>query len=337
MPPTLNTLPVTRQPKKTNYTDDKSQVEYEDDDDIDEEEEEDDDDDIITKCDDFDRYAQNENDGNGKSVSYKNTTVDKTGSVRLLGSTVRCKSANATTRSQHPPIVGPSSQPQFDSLVNWSSKTSTSRPLAHRLSLKKRPTYVKCANETVDPLPDYHKDSMSLIPPSQCHGPPPPSPSPFTPKWPGYGQRSLDRIPARVIEVFEAKPLDQRRWPSSEAQRFPKSQQSTLDKKIPPPVIRTVEMKPEILDHGNLFKIITVQPRTDRHDYRLRPMATGSSSTFDSSTRKPFFRQSNQTKDQINYSNDDYLDATGWMSKMPVFAKCPPAKSKSKYLRTTGI
>ncbi|XP_060856001.1 uncharacterized protein LOC132933742 [Metopolophium dirhodum] len=373
-PPNFETVPVTRQPKKSYNTsatgisvaDDRvySDVEYD----------EDSDEDMAIKCDDFEKYAQDMED-DLRSVHYVEATALTTlaatsSSVAIIGTTAKCKSAGASpaTAKSNPAATSPPIRRQ---------RSSSPSPLASSLPPGPRPPLIGSVSQSmlddVKPVPVREPVSgtgtiavASSIPVKETEelwlseeqwaehlatksghrvirslaedaGPPPPSPSPFSTsahqwplQWPVAGcskQTNLDRIPVGVIEVLDCEPADQRRPPPTKAQRLPKAQRASRgDQNIPLPVIRAMGLKSDSLNHEDMFKTMRVQPpSSDKHGFRSRT-GTGSS-TFDSSSRKPFLRQSNETKSR--YTEDEFSAATGWMVNMPVFAKCPPAKSKS--------
>lgn len=308
------------------------------------------DDDIATKCDDFDRYAMNIDDDQ-RSVHYVEATALTTlaansTSVAILGTTAKCKSAGVSSTIQRQRSSSSSlSTMSLPSLSQTSleSLNSNMTPVRERASITGTITAVRPGESQQVWLSEAQwakhlatkinkKPGRLLVTESFS---PPSSPSPFLTSshhWPmicSSKQSNLDRIPKGVIEVLDCEPVDQRRPPPMKAQRFVKAQRTTRDRNIPLPVIHAMEMKPNSLGHEDMFKTMKVQPpSSDRHGCRAR-MATGSS-TFDSSSRKPFLRQSNESK--FRFTEDDYSAATEWMVNMPVFAKCPPAKSKSKYL-----
>ncbi|XP_060844145.1 uncharacterized protein LOC132924078 isoform X2 [Rhopalosiphum padi] len=342
--PTFETMPVTRQPKKSYNTgisvaDDSVHSDVEEDD-VDNDED-DDDDDIGFRCDDFDRYAM-EVDGDLHSLHFVEATACTTlaansGTVAILGTTAKCKSADASPANrQRPPLVGSMSQPMM--LESRFVKATAVRKLAAETGT------IAVLSSTTEPEPQY-----VWVPEEEAHfsgrmaacraGPSgvqsmdagPSSSTQWPLQWPVAGDskksENLDRIPVGVIEVLDCEPADQCRPTPPKARRFPRAKRATRDKHIPLPVIHAMEMKPNALGHDDRFKTVTVQPpSSDRHGYRPR-MAAGSA-TFDSSSRKPFVRQSNETREH-KFTEDDYAAVTDWMANMPVFAKCPPAKSKS--------
>ncbi|XP_022168085.1 uncharacterized protein LOC111032160 isoform X2 [Myzus persicae] len=359
-PPKFETVPVTRQPKKNYNTsstgisvaDDRrvrSGVDYDTDSD----------DEMALKCDDFDSYAMGIED-DLRSVHYVEATALTTlaansSTVAILGTTAKCKSAgpspairrqqssspSPSTSSlplgQRPQLIGSVSQ---DTLESNHSNTTSVRELASEAGTipvlsstsEKEPQALWLSEaEWTEHLATKagHRDSPLLATESVS---PPSSPSPFltsSPQWPmihSSVKSNLDRIPVGVIEVLDCAPADQRRPPPTKAQRLPKAQRATRGQNIPLPVIHAMERKPNSMGHEELFKTMMVQPpSSDKHGYRSR-MATGSN-TFDSSSRKPLLRQSNESK--FRYTEDDFSAATEWMINMPVFEKCPPAKSKS--------
>lgn len=363
---------MTRQPKKsyntaaTGIADDRvySDVEYE----------EESDDDISIKCDDFEKYIEDDL----RSIHYVEATALTTlaatsSSVAIIGTTAKCKSAGAspgTAKSNpaarsppirrqrssspspsetslppgpRPPLIGSVSQPMLVDVKpapvrELASETRTKVVASSRPEKETEELWLS-EEQWAEHLATKsgHRVIRSL---AEDVGPPPPSPSPFSTsahqwplQWPVAGsskKTNLDRIPVGVIEVLDCEPLDQRRPPPTKAQRLPRAQRTGRnDLNIPLPVIHAMGVKSDSLNHEDLFKTMRVQPSsTDKHGFRSRT-GTGSS-TFDSSSRKPFLRQSNETKSR--YTEDEFSAATGWMVNMPVFAKCPPAKSKSKYL-----
>ncbi|XP_025190929.1 uncharacterized protein LOC112591352 isoform X2 [Melanaphis sacchari] len=345
--PTFETMPVTQQPQKSYNTgisvaDDRVHSDIEDDN----MDYEDEDDDIAFRCDDFDRYAM-EIDGDLHSVHFEKATactelVSNSGTVAIPRTTAKCKSADASpaNKRQRPQLVGSLSQPQLESrfvkataVRKLAAETGTIAVLSSTTEPEPEPMYVWTEKAHYsDRLAARSGGPVAAL--SLDAGPPPPTPSPFSSsstEWPVAGdsrKSDLDRIPVGVIEVLDCEPADQCRPTPPKAQRYPKSQRvASRNQNIPLPVIHAMEMKPNALGHDELFKTVTVQPpSSDRHGYRPR-MTTGSS-TFDSSCRKPFIRQSNKTK-EYKFTEDDYAAVTGWMATMPVFAKCPPAKSKS--------
>ncbi|XP_029342783.1 uncharacterized protein LOC100164443 isoform X3 [Acyrthosiphon pisum] len=371
-PPNFETVPVTRQPKKsyntsaTGISDDRvySDVEYD----------EDSDEDMAMKCDDFEKYALDIED-DLRSVHYVEATALTTlaatsSSVAIIGTTAKCKSAGASpaTAKSNPADTSPPIRRQQSSSPSSSASPlppgprppligSVSQPLlddGKQTSVRKLDSEIKTI-AVVSSAPEKETEEMWLseeqwtehLATKSGHrvirslaedaGPPPPSPSPFSAsahqwplQWPVAGcskQTNLDRIPVGVIEVLDCEPVDQRRPPPTKAQRFPKAQRASRgDQNIPLPVIHAMGLKSDSLNHEDMFKTMRVQPSSsDKHGFRSRT-GTGSS-TFDSSSRKPFLRQSNETKPR--YTEDEFSAATGWMINMPVFAKCPPAKSKS--------
>ncbi|XP_026819730.1 cell wall protein IFF6 isoform X2 [Rhopalosiphum maidis] len=341
--PTFETMPVTRQPKKSYNTgisvaDDRVHSDVEDDvDDADD----DDDDDIAFRCDDFDRYAM-EVDGDLHSLHFVEATACTTlaansGTVAILGTTAKCKSADASPANrQRPPLVGSMSQPMM--LESRFVKATAVRKLAADTGT------IAVLSSTTEPEPQY-----VWVPEEEAHfsgrmaacraGPSgvqsldagPSSSAQWPLQWPVAGDskksENLDRIPVGVIEVLDCEPADQCHPTPPKARRFPRAQRATRDQHIPLPVIHAMEIKPNALGHDDRFKTVTVQPpSSDRHGYR--PRMTAGSATFDSSSRKPFVRQSNESREH-KFTEDDYAAVTDWMANMPVFAKCPPAKSKS--------
>lgn len=314
----------------------------------------DDSDDMSIKCNDFEKYAlANEDDTH--SVHYVEATALTTlaansSSVAIIGTTAKCKSAiqrqrsssSSSTASNLPPeprpsLIGSVSKPEVESYC-------TIDPPLKKLSSQTKDTVKKSSNSGGETqvvwlseeqwtehlaMKSGHRAIRSL---TEDTGPPPPSPSPFSKpvnQWPlQYSKQSnLDRIPFGVIEVLDCEPVDQRRPPPTKAQR--RAQQISRDQNIPLPVIHAMGINKNSLNHEDMFKTMRVQPpSSDRHGFHSRT-STGSS-TFDSCSRKPFVQESNEIKSR--YTEDEFSAATEWMINMPVFAKCPPAKSKSKYL-----
>lgn len=293
---------------------------------------------------------------NSSSVAIIGTTA-KCKSGCASPATTKCKSADVSAAIQRqrsssssstasnvpskprPPLIGSVSQPMLESCCTIES------PLKE-LSSQTRATVKKSSNSGGETqviwlseeewtkhlaMKSGHRAKWSL---TEDTGPPPPSPSPFSKsanQWPlQYSKQSnLDRIPVGVIEVLDCEPVDQRRPPPTKAQQFPRAQQISRDQKTPLPVIHAMGIKKNALNHKDMFKTMRVQPpSSDRHGFHSRT-STGSS-TFDSYSQKPFLQQPNETKSR--YTEDEFSAATEWMINMPVFAKCPPAKSKSKYL-----
>lgn len=109
------------------------------------------------------------------------------------------------------------------------------------------------------------------------------------------------------------------------------------DPRIPLPVIHAMERKPEVRGGPNemLKTILSFSSPSEKHVLPPRSATTdgvisgGGDVVFDVSSRKPFIRQSNETREQDEL--EDLLPPDGWTPKVPVFAKCLAAKSKSKW------
>ncbi|XP_050064012.1 uncharacterized protein LOC114130554 isoform X3 [Aphis gossypii] len=354
--PMFETMPVAREPKRSYNTgisvaDDRVHSDLEDDFD---DRDMDDDDYIPNKCDDFDSYAMRDFQ---EPVKHRHVLAPR--SMATLKKKAKCRSADASPANrrhryrtsspshsasssphlgQRPPLIGSVSQPVLESRYVKATAvrklacetgtiavlSSTAEPLAEPADQceweeAERMQALHCSN---------HRDGWGATGPAA-------ETFAVAGRWPmmaeGSGEETdLDRIPVGVIEVLDCEPADQCRPTPPKANLFPKAQRSSRDQHIPLPVIHAMEMKPNALGHDDRFKTVKVQPpSSDRHGYRSR-MAAGSS-TFDSSYRKPFVRQSNDLsrRDKKSAEDDEYEIIAGWMAKMPVFEKCPPAKSKS--------
>jgi hypothetical protein len=99
---------------------------------------------------------------------------------------------------------------------------------------------------------------------------------------------------------------------------------------IPLPVILAMEMKTNA-GPKQMFGAAQLSS-VEKPQYTPKWMTVdggGDVGTDSVSSRGSLIRQANNTSDQID--NEDTSPSDGWMPKIPVFAKCPPAKSKSKY------
>lgn len=352
--PTFETMPVARQPKRSYNTeisvaDDRVYSDLEDDFD---DREVDDDDIIPINCDDFDSYAM-------KGFEEPNSrNVLAARSMATLRKKAKCRSADASPANrrhryrtsspshsassspklgQRPPLIGSVSQPILESrfvkataVRKLACETGTIAVLSSTAEPLAEPAE-QCEWEEAEKLQAYRSKRLDGW---EAAGPA--SSTTVAGQWPmvagGSGKTDLDRIPVGVTEVLDCEPVDQYRPTPPIVNQFPKAQRSGRDQHIPLPVIHAMKMKPNALGHDDRFKTVTVQPpSSDKHGYR--PRMTAGSSTFDSSCRKPFIRQSNDLsrRDKKSAEDDEYEFIAGWMAKIPVFEKCPPAKSKSKY------
>lgn len=314
-----------------------------------------DDDDIIPiQCDDFDSYAMRD----FEEPKARNVLAPR--SMATLKKKAKCRSAEGspanrrhryqTSSSSHsasssphlgqrPPLIGSVSQPILESrfvkataVRKLACETGTIAVLSSTAEPLAEPAE-QCEWEEAERMQALH--SSDRLDGWGATGSTEESTA-VAGRWPmvagGSGKTDLDRIPVGVIEVLDCEPADQCQPTPPKANLFPKAQRSVRDQHIPLPVIHAMEMKPNALGHDDRFKTVTVQPpSSDRHGYRPRMKA--GSSTFDSSYRKPFVRQSNDLsrRDEKSAEDDEYEIIAGWMAKIPVFEKCPPAKSKSKY------
>lgn len=386
VPPTFETVVVTRQPKKSSKTAEhqeharRSAGGNDDGDDDD-----DDDDDIVSKCDDFEKYAQDEN-ADSASIHYVEATAVRTlaantGSVAILGTTAKCKSAGSspavrqspvdrqqtwspTTSQQQPqqPKSPTVQQPQLETryveataVRTLAAETgsiailgTTADPKAKRTAAEKKPDddagsihYVEAtavrhlAAETgsiaiLASTAAVSGVSQSRQQPPQTPQPPPPAESTADVVAGPDHDPDADRIPVGVREVLDSEPGAATGPPDTEPEQ--RDLPDDVDPQIPLPVIYAMEMKPTAENALN-----TATSPSDTRSVSPPRSATVDdglvAASSDSSTRKPLLRQSNKTSEQKENDDDVALSSDTWMpSQVPVFAKCPPAKSKSKYM-----
>lgn len=354
MPPTFETV-VTRQPKKSEYGKDEGAAKRSAGDGHDK----DSDDDVTSKCDDFERHAleegggDNDNDDN-HSVHYVEATAVRTlaantGSVAILGTTAKCKSVDGSpsisrpsanrqstwspSRTAFAPVACSKSQPQLE--VRYVEATAVRTLAADTGS-------IAILGTTADPRPwsaDRNEDTGSvryLGAETGSIGTLASTAAVAAKQAESAGRSDLDFIPVGVREVLDSEPgeLQQREEDRPEGELA--GQRDGLEKQplIPLPVVYAMEMKPA----DEIFKTMK---SIDRPQYSPESAtiivdddddegATVSGSVSDAASRRPLIRQSNKTNDQTA-DNEDISLPDGWMPKVPVFAKCPPAKSKSKY------
>lgn len=318
----------------------------------------DDNDDIVTKCRDFDQYAIEE-DVDNLSIHFVEATATRTlaantGSVAILGTTAKCKSVGSspairqsttadkqdTKLAVSSEIVGSKSQPQLRSRFVDATAVRT---------LAAETGSIAIIGVTATPNPDVE------IPPEKGRG----SAgsihyveatavrhlaantgsiailsSTAIQQLAIKDKDDFDCIPVGVREVLDSEPgkllqnqeqeLKQEQEMKEEQETKEKLEKEQLDSdpQIPLPVIYAMEMKPIAQVPDNVFKPVSAEkhilpPRSMTIDSAI----PGRNSAFGAPSRKPLLRQSHETGDKDN---------DGWLPQIPVFAKCLPAKSKSK-------
>lgn len=349
VPPTFDTVVVTRQPqtlKTSNYGGAGRSIE--------------DTDDIITKCRDFEQYAIEE-DVDNLSIHFVEATATRTlaantGSVAILGTTAKCKSVGSspavrqpTTINKHeiqsPPsseIISSQSQPQLRS--RFVDATAV-RTLAAETGSIAIIGVTATPNLDVETLPEKGRESTGSIHYVEATavrhlaantGSIAILSSTTMPQSIVKDQNDFDCIPVGVREVLDSETgqllqeqqdeLKQEQELNQEQEtkeEVKEEQQLDSDPRIPLPVIYAMEMKPLAQVPDNVFRPIS----SEKHILPPRSMTIdstipGRNSAFGSLSRKPLLRQSHETGEKDN---------DGWQPNIPVFAKCLPAKSRSKY------
>lgn len=291
--------------------------------------EDDDDDDIVAKCDDFDKYALEEN-ADGRSLHLVEATAVRTlvansGSVAILGTTAKCKSlgsspavhqSSLTVDRQHTwspssrsPIVGSRSHPELQKTDRQVTVTADAEPfeipvetIYSKLEPEMRtdngvgmPEPIRFVKATAVRYLAAETGSIAILASTAVQQPP--------------AEDVTDRMPVGVREVLDSEPGEQLGEQPDRESVVPRD----FDPRIPLPVVLAMEAKPGdgLVSSDRIFRPI-------------EGAVPGCSSLVETSTRKPLLRQSNETGDKYCPSSD------GWTPTIPVFAKCLPAKSKSK-------
>lgn len=372
MPPTFDTVVVTRQPQKSKSAKDEAAVGRSTGD-------EDGDDDVASKCEDFERHALEHGGVNGvddddsHSVHFVDATAVRTlaantGSVAILGTTAKCKSVDGSPAVHHPlserqrtwsptalseQVACSKSQPQLEvryveatAVRTLAADTGSIAILGTTADPKPQPNKPSSATKDADAAGMVHyvqatavrhlaaeTGSIAILASTAA--------VPATGQQ-ASGHNDFDLIPVGVREVLDSEPGKQQqpRKHENRPEGEPQTEQQEEPGQrplIPLPVIYAMEMKPGItMETEGIFKTVKSSSVEKPHYSQVESttlddgdMGAMSSWMSDASSRRPLIRQTNKTSDQ---SDIDYiLSSDVWMPKVPVFAKCPPAKSKSKY------
>jgi len=338
---------VTRQPKKTKTNEGVG--------------DEKDDDEVACKCDDFDKYATEEN-GDNHSVHYVEATAVRrlaadTSSVAILGTTAKCKSLCDSPPARRPltkkqntwpsAVAGnlPKKPPQLAVETRYVEATAV-RTLAAETGS------IAILGTTADPKPRQERETadggetgsvhyveatavrtlaaetgtIAILASTAAAGA---SPS-------GDGRDDdPELMPVGVREVLDSEPgevrgrkrervLDGR--PENGGELDENARTIGRGPQVPLSVVRAMGMKsgtPSLAPSSSEKR--GLPPRSVTAD-GANP---GGGSALEAFSRKPLVRQSNEACER---DENDYLALIdGWTPTIPVFAKCPPAKAKSKY------
>lgn len=349
VPPAFETVVVTRQPQTLKTSNDGGAGYSTEEND-----------DIVTKCRDFEQYAIEE-DVDNLSIHFVEATATRTlaantGSVAILGTTAKCKSVGSspavrqpTATDQHemksPPssgIIGSQSQPQLRSRfvdatavrtlaaetgsIAIIGVTATPNPDAEIPPKKTRESTGSIHYVEATAVRHLAANTGSIVILSSTA-----IQQPIV-----KDQDDFDCIPVGVREVLDSEPaqlLQEQQEELKQEQKLMqepetkeelgKQQQLDSDSQIPLPVIYAMEMKPIAQVPDNVFRPVS----SEKHILPPRSMTIdsaipGRNSAFGAPSRKPLLRQSHETGEKDN---------DGWLPKIPVFAKCLPAKSRSMY------
>jgi len=293
------------------------------------------DDAVATGCDDFDKYAQDEDDADGRSLHLVEATAVRTlaassGSVAILGTTAKCKSLCGSPqpladrqRTWPPPCRSPvpasKSHPELQRTGRADAAASFDIPVDTVYSkLEPDPSdptrYVKA---TAVRYLAAETGSIAILAASTA----------VRRRAAAGSPDDVDRMPVGVRETLDREPAAGVREPLSSEHREPaadvretlssehRQPAAAADPRIPLPVIHAMETKAaDVQTPANAFRPI-------------EGAMLGCSSPVETSSRRPFLRQSNETCDKY-YSTSD---PNAWTPTVPVFARCLPAKSKSEY------
>lgn len=281
------------------------------------------DDAVATGCDDFDKYALDADDADGRSLHLVEATAVRTlaassGSVAILGTTAKCKSLCGSPqqssadgqRTWPPPVAASKSHPELQ-------RTGGRADAAASFDIPVDTVYSKLEPEPSDPT-RYVKatavrrlaaetGSIAILAASTA----------VQRRAAAGSPDDVDRMPVGVRETLDREPADDGprapppddREPAAADQRTPPA----ADPRTPPPVVHA-----------------TADDRVPANSFRpIEGAMLGCSSPVEtSSCRRPFLRQFNETCDKY-YSTS----ADTWTPTVAVFAKCLPAKSNSEYQR----
>lgn len=347
---------VTRQPKKTKTDEEASDGNDEDE--------------IACKCDNFEKYATDEN-GDNHSIHYVEATAVRrlaanTSSVAILGTTAKCKSLGDSPTAH---------QPLSERQKTWPSAADADLPKPSQLVVETR--YVEATavrtlaaetgsiailGTTADPKPQQENKIAKEEETGSVHfveatavrhlaaetgtiailaSTAAAAASPL--------QRSeddrddLELMPVGVREVLDSEPIEvhgQKREivPDDKQENGGEQDKNAwtldCDPQIPLPVVYALGMKSGTRGFDDTFKTQSFASSSEKRGLPPRSITTdgvnpGGGSAFEAFSRKPLVRQSNEACEQ---DENDYLTLIdGWIPTIPVFAKCPPAKAKSKY------
>lgn len=347
MPPTFETVVVTRQPKASAGGGGGGDEDA---------------DDVVSKCDDFERYAAADENGDGLSVHYVEATpvrvlAANTGSVAILGTTAKCKPTgvvdDTSATVEQPRPDDQTSRPAGQLVVETRYVEATAvRTLAAETGS------IAILGTTADPKPapakgdDDDDDTGSVhyveatavrhlaaetgtiailastaVSGAAAAGREPREEEPAA---------AMELMPVGVREVLDCVGPERETTGPDDGER--ERTIDDADPRIPLPVIHAMEMKPhdgmttKTISFSCLSEKRVMPPRSTTTD-GVMSLGGGSAATVDDGTaRKPLVRQSNENRrqrgDNDSDDSDDLSVFEGWT--VPVFAKCRPAKCKSK-------
>lgn len=306
---------------------------------------------ITTNCDNFEKYAYDENDDR-HSIHYVEATAVRTlaantGSVAILGTTAKCKSVD-NSPGVHQPLA--------ERQQTWSpsSPSGTNKPLPQVETRYVEATAVRTLaadtgsiailGTTADPKPQSQKKTESKEETGSIHyveatavrqlaaetGSIAILASTVVPqKISNDDQVDFDDIPMGVREVLDSEPGQLQQQENAEADVDDASN-------IPLPVIYAMEMKSGVRDSEEIANNMTQSSSFDKNSFSQQSTTTDSTVSENhagqtSLSRKPLVRQSNANinRDQQEIDNDTSSIVPNLNT--PIFAKCVPIKSNSKY------
>lgn len=335
--------------------------------------EDDDDDDIVSKCDDFERCAAADENGDGLSVHYVEATpvrvlAANTGSVAILGTTAKCKPTagggggggdTSAASVEQPRPDDPSSEPGGGQLV---VETRYVEATAVR-TLAAETGSIAILGTTADPKPSAAQvkgdgddtgsvhyveatavrhlaaetGTIAILASTAAVSGTVAGLEPREDEPAAAAAAAMELMPVGVREVLDCAGPGRRETAADDGD----GERTTVDDdpRIPLPVIYAMETKPHdgVTSKTKSFSCLTekrtMPPRSTTTDGVMNlgggPTATDDDDGF---ARKPLVRQSNETRrqrgDNGSDDSDDFSVFEGWT--VPVFAKCRPAKCKSK-------
>lgn len=336
-----------------------------------------DDDDVVSRCDDFEAFAQDE-DADKRSLHFVKATAVRslaaqTGSVAILATTAQRNVADGSSSLEGEQETSLPSSPTQRAAAGSQLQSRYVEATAVR-HLVAETGSIAVLSTTADPVPkkpdaettsdgDGGKDdaetgsihyveatavrklaaetgSIAILSFTAANG---------QPAKTVQETDDVNRIPVGVAEVLDSEP-GERQEEQQEGNEEEQDQKQDVrivdddDLEIPLPVIYAMEMKPDAQipeKTSPLSKPVSLSSSFEKHGLPPRSMTTDgghptvatepdSVDETASATRNPFVRQSNESQDQ-NEIEDSVLEDLLWIPKIPVFAKCMPAKSKSKY------